>query len=301
MKKKIVLLIAATMLIGMAGCGTKAATDNAQSSTNTSTDTEASAQAGEDTQTQINDLYSQENDVFAGHQELWDKVFASMDKNKAIAQDADYADILLSTIEDAKDQFTEDEMNTLKDDVEKIREIEDKITALEGAIGTEDAEESDSAEQLDKFPEFSGKDLDGNDVDSSIFAKNKVTLVNFWFSGCSPCVAELPALNELNESLKEKGGAVVGINTETLDGNKDAIAEAKSILEKQGADYQNLYFDSDSEAGKYASGIMAFPTTLIVDQDGNIVGEPIMGGLDNEDVMKEVQKTIDEIIEKDQQ
>ena len=55
--------------------------------------------------------------------------------------------------------------------------------------------------------------------------------------------------------------------------------------------------DSDSEAGKYASGIMAFPTTLIVDQDGNIVGEPIMGGLDNEDVMKEVQKTIDEIIE----
>ena len=39
------------------------------------------------------------------------------------------------------------------------------------------------------FPEFTGKDLDGNAVDSSLFANNAYTVVNFWFSGCKPCVA----------------------------------------------------------------------------------------------------------------
>ena len=54
--------------------------------------------------------------------------------------------------------------------------------------------------------------------------KNKVTVVNFWFSGCKPCVGELSKLNELNEKLKEMGGEVVGINMDTLDNNE---AESK--------------------------------------------------------------------------
>ena len=93
------------------------------------------------------------------------------------------------------------------------------------------------------------------------------------------------------------GGEVVGINTETFNGNKTAIKEASEILKSQGAEYRNLSIDSASDAGKYASGIIAFPTTILVDRNGNIVGEPMLGGIDNKDnydsLMKQIQSVID--------
>ena len=75
------------------------------------------------------------------------------------------------------------------------------------------------------------------------------------------------------------------------------IKEAKKILESQGAVYRNLSIDSDSAAGKYAADIMAFPTTILVDRNGNIIGEPMLGGIDNQDnydaLMKQIQSVID--------
>ena len=106
---------------------------------------------------------------------------------------------------------------------------------------------------------------------------------------------------QINEELKAKGGQVIGVNTDSLDGNKEGIAEAKSILKKLGADYTNLSLDSDSEAGKYATNIMAFPTTVLVDRNGNIVGDPIMGGITSDEVYKKVTAAIDQILEKDKQ
>ena len=100
-----------------------------------------------------------------------------------------------------------------------------------------------------------------------------------------------------SSDLKSKGGEVVGINTETFDGNKTAIKEAASVLKSQGVKYRNLSIDSSSAAGKYASEIMAFPTTILVDRNGNIVGEPMLGGIDNKDnynaLMKQIQSVID--------
>ena len=49
---------------------------------------------------------------------------------------------------------------------------------------------------------FSGEDFDGNKVDDSLFSGNAVTVVNFWFTGCKPCVAELSKLNELNDAIE---------------------------------------------------------------------------------------------------
>lgn len=66
-------------------------------------------------------------------------------------------------------------------------------------------------------------------------------------------------LNALNQRIQEQGGEVIGINTETLDGNADNIAAARQILEQAGATFRNIYFDSASDAGKFALGIMAFP------------------------------------------
>ena len=150
-----------------------------------------------------------------------------------------------------------------------------------------------------KFPAFEGKDLDGNPVTSELFKNNAVTVVNFWFSTCAPCIGELSELDELDQMLREKGGAVIGINADTIGGDESMIMEAKSILEKKGAKYQNIYFPADSEAGKLTYSITAFPTTVVVDRSGNVVGEAILGGINNEAQMKALQAIIDEVLARD--
>ena len=132
------------------------------------------------------------------------------------------------------------------------------------------------------FPAFEGMDLDGNPVTSELFKENSVTVVNFWFSTCAPCIAELGELNALNEALKLRGGEVIGINADTIGGDEKMIMEAKELLKAKGAMYRNLYFPADSEVGQLTYNIMAFPTTVVVDRNGNVVGEPILGGIDNE-------------------
>ena len=139
---------------------------------------------------------------------------------------------------------------------------------------------TNASSEATKFPSFKGKDLDGNDVSSDeLFSKNKVTVMNFWFTTCKPCVGELGDLENLNKELAEKGGQVVGVNSFTLDGNKDEIADAKDVLNKKGVTYKNIWFKSDSMAGKFTSNLFSFPTTYVIDQNGNIVGEPIVGAI----------------------
>ena len=240
-------------------------------------------------------MYQQENQLFADHKDVWDKAFGMMNKSAA-DPNGNYADYLADTVESNKDSFTDDELKILTDDIETIRKIEEQIAELEKKNAASDSQKNTS-DDVSPFKNFSGKDYDGNSVDDSLFSKNAVTVVNFWFTGCKPCVAELSKLNELNDAIKEMGGEVIGINTETFDENKSAIKEAASILESQGAKYRNLSIDSTSDAGKYASDIMAFPTTILVDRNGNIVGDPMLGGIDNQDnydtLMKQIQSVID--------
>ena len=221
--------------------------------------------------------------------------------NKSTADPSgNYADYLSDTIESNKEAFTEDEYKTLTDDIETIRGIEEQIAAIESKDSASDAsDQSSESGEASPFKNFSGTDYDGNAVDESLFSNNAVTVVNFWFTGCKPCVAELSRLNELNDAIKSMGGEVIGINTETFDGNEDAIKEAASVLESQGAAYRNLSIDSDSDAGKYASAIMAFPTTILVDRNGAIVGEPMLGGIDNQDNYDTLLKQIQEVIDAD--
>ena len=223
-------------------------------------------------------------------------VFGMMSKSGADPS-GNYADYLAGTVESNKDSFTDDELKTLNEDIETIRKIEEQIAELENKNKSSDDNKKDSSKASSVFSDFSGEDFDGNKVDDSLFSGNAVTVVNFWFTGCKPCVAELSKLNELNNTLKAMGGEVIGINTETFDGNEDAIKEAAAVLESQGAAYRNLSIDSASDAGKYASDIMAFPTTILVDRNGNIVGDPILGGIDNQDnydsLMQQIQSVID--------
>ena len=301
LKKAIAASLAIVILLAFTGCGTSsnsATTESPKQEDTSTTDSSSSVESNE----KLNDLYQQENQIFADHKNAWDKAFGLMSKNNGDdTMNENYADFLANTIESNKDSFSEEEYATLSKDIETIRGIEEEIAKLEKEIAASDSSSSSSSSSADStgvFHGFKGKDLDGNDVDESLFAKNKVTVVNFWFSGCKPCVEELSKLNELNDKIKEMGGEVVGINTDTLDDNQDGIKEAKEILKAQGASYKNLTFDSDSTVGKYAGNIMAFPTTVLVDKDGNIIGEPFMGGINDqsnyEQLMKQIQSALDQ-------
>lgn len=288
MKRFFAWITALLMLLSLAAC----------SSTQTSTAAASQQASTSETGKSENELIAEENDILAANNALWEKVFASMDKNVTdTTLSSNYGDILMSALDHAKDQFTDEEYAALKADADKIREIETQIAALP----QDEAASQSMAQTASTFPQFEGKDLDGNSVSSSLFADNAFTVVNFWFSGCKPCVDEMDDLNALNQRIQEQGGEVIGINTETLDGNADNIAAARQILEQAGAAFRNIYFDSASDTAKFALGIMAFPTTCVVDRQGNIVGEPIMGGIDHEDNAAALQKLIDEALAQSQQ
>ena len=247
-------------------------------------------------------LLGQENEILSENSALWEKVFMAADKGMVMTEDGkNYGDFLIMTIEKAKDQFSDDEYTLIKGEAEKIRDIETKLTELEskfpeinGSSGDDSMSMPAGNANITKFPSFTGKDLDGNEVKSDdLFSGNAVTVVNFWFTTCGPCVGELGELEKLNKELGEKGGELIGINSFTLDGDKKAISEAKEVLDKNGASYRNVYFDSDSDAGKFTAGMYAYPTTYVVDRNGKLVGDPIVGAISNKNQMEELQKQID--------
>lgn len=294
-KKIITLLLAFTLTLSLAACGSKGDGKG---------DGDAQGATAEEIYAQIQELADKENAIMEENLELWQKLFAAMnEKRDEIPDESNYGAYLLAALDLVKDQFTEDELKTLTEGSEQIRDLEDQIQPLQEQYAAlqpaGDGENGDMSAAVPTFPTFTGKDLDGNDVDSSIFSQNAVTVVNFWFSGCKPCVDEMDDLDALNQSIKEQGGEVIGVNTETLDGNADNIATAKKILESAGASFRNIYFDPGSEAGKFALGIMAFPTTCVVDRQGNIVGEPIMGGIDQEANMATLEKLIADAVASD--
>ena len=260
------------------------------------------------------DLMDQENTIFSENTALWEKVFLAADKGMAMLEDGkNYGDFLLSTIESIQDQFTAEELELLRGEAKKISDIENKLTALEEKFPDVAQEPGDDAASMptdsdmaapsgsgQKFPAFEGKDLEGNEVTSQeLFSGNAVTVVNFWFTTCNPCVGELAELDGLNQELAQKGGALIGVNAFTLDGDEGAISEAKDILAKKGVTYQNVYFPSDSEAGKFTANIFAYPTTYVVDRSGNIVGDPIVGAITDKKQAQTLQERIDQALAAD--
>ena len=332
-KKILALLLGAMMLLSLAACGAKDNDKQADMSGDGSAMT-GEPKTAEEALALHKELLERENALLSENAELWEKVFMAADKGMTMQEDGkNYGDFLLKTIEDAKEEFSDEEFEWLKEAATEISNIENKLTALEekypeivqksmdgdmsmpagddmsmpsdqnGAGKMDDQGGADKmAEQgsMQKFPAFEGKDLDGNTVKSEeLFSGNAVTVVNFWFTTCNPCVGELAELDALNKELAEKGGSLIGVNTFTLDGDETAISEAKDVLAKKGATYQNVYFDSDGEAGKFTGNIFAYPTTYVVDRSGNIVGEPIVGAITEKKQAETLQKLIDQALAAD--
>ena len=314
-KKILALLLGAMMLLALAACGAKDNDKQADMSGDSSAMT-GEPKTAEEALALHKELLERENAILSENTELWEKVFMAADKGKTMQEDGkNYGDFLLKTIEDAKEEFSDEEYEWLKESATEISNIENKLTELEEKYpeimqksmdgdmsmpaGSDTSTPPDDG-SMQKFPAFEGKDLDGNTVKSDeLFSGNAVTVVNFWFTTCNPCVGELAELDALNKELAEKGGSLIGVNTFTLDGDEAAISEAKDVLAKKGATYQNVYFDSDGEAGKFTTNIFAYPTTYVVDRSGNIVGEPIVGAITEKKQAETLQKLIEQALAAD--
>ena len=314
-KKILALMLCAMMLLSLAACGAKGNDKQADMSGDSSAMT-GEPKTAEEALALHKELLERENAILSENTELWEKVFMAADKGMTMQEDGkNYGDFLLDTVEAAKEQFTDKEYAWLKESATEISNIENRLTELEEKYpeimqksmdgdmsmpaGSDTSNPPDDG-SMQKFPAFEGKDLDGNTVKSDeLFSANAVTVVNFWFTTCNPCVGELSELDALNKELAEKGGSLIGVNTFTLDGDEKAIAEAKDVLAKKGATYQNVYFDSDGEAGKFTTNIFAYPTTYVVDRSGNIVGEPIVGAITEKKQAETLQKLIDQALAAD--
>ena len=314
-KKILALLLGAMMLLALAACGAKDNDKQADMSGDGSAMT-GEPKTAEEALALHKELLERENALLSENAELWEKLFMAADKGMTMQEDGkNYGDFLLKTIEDAKEEFSDEEYEWLKESATEISNIENKLTELEEKYpeimqksmdgdmsmpaGSDTSTPPDDG-SMQKFPAFEGKDLDGNTVKSDeLFSGNAVTVVNFWFTTCNPCVGELAELDALNKELAEKGGALIGVNTFTLDGDEAAISEAKDVLAKKGATYQNVYFDSDGEAGKFTANIFAYPTTYVIDRNGNIVGEPIVGAITEQKQAETLQKLIDQALAAD--
>ena len=314
-KKILALMLCAMMLLSLAACGAKDNDKQADMSGDSSAMT-GEPKTAEEALALHKELLERENALLSENAELWEKVFMAADKGMTMQEDGkNYGDFLLDTVEAAKEQFTDKEYAWLKESATEISNIENKLTELEEKYpeimqksmdgdmsmpaGSDTSTPPDDG-SMQKFPAFEGKDLDGNPVKSDeLFSANAVTVVNFWFTTCNPCVGELSELDALNRELAKKGGALIGVNTFTLDGDETAISEAKDVLAKKGATYQNVYFASDGEAGKFTTNIFAYPTTYVVDRNGNIVGDPIVGAITEKKQAETLQKLIDQTLAAD--
>ena len=314
-KRIFALAFAVLMVLALAACGMKNNDKMGDMSGNGSAMTGEPKNA-EEALALHKELLERENAILSENTELWEKVFMAADKGMTMQEDGkNYGDFLLDTVEAAKEQFTDKEYAWLKESATEISNIENRLTELEEKYpeimqksmdgdmsmpaGSDTSTPPDDG-SMQKFPAFEGKDLDGNTVKSDeLFSANAVTVVNFWFTTCNPCVGELSELESLHQELTKKGGGVVGINSFTLGGDEAAISEAKSVLSKKGVTYPNVYFPAQGEAGKFVENVFAYPTTYVVDRSGNIVGDPIVGAITDKTQAATLQKLIDQALAAD--
>ena len=166
----------------------------------------------------------------------------------------------------------------LTDEIENIKTTLGEMTPFNGQSAFEQPQTATS--DADNVGTFETTDIDGNTYTEKVFSDYDLTLVNAFTTWCSPCVNEMPELEELYQEMKDQGVGVVGMVLDSVseDGPPDdsIVQKAQLLKEKTGVTYPLLIPDKGFLNGRI-SGLQSFPESFFVDKDGNIVGDPIMG------------------------
>lgn len=149
---------------------------------------------------------------------------------------------------------------------------------------------SSSGEELvskTPFPEFSELDTQGNTVTNDIFGEYDATILNFWNNGCGTCIEEMPELEEYYQKFQEQNINLIGVASDSGE-SEEQLKTAQEILEKKGVTYTNLSPDPDQALYQdFISQLAGYPTTYVVDREGNIIGSAIVGNVKaQEDTLK---------------
>lgn len=161
----------------------------------------------------------------------------------------------------------------------------------------ESSQTVEDAVETGLFQDMDTKDLEGNAIDSSIFAENKLTLVNVWNIGCPPCIREIPVLDQLNKDYAEKGVAVKGMYYNFgADISEEDRAAIQEVLTDAGAEYTHIVPSQSMYETEEMMDIQAFPTTYYVDSEGNIVDE-VVGADDYEGWKEKIEKILEKVEE----
>ena len=160
----------------------------------------------------------------------------------------------------------------------------------------EDAEEADhtdgsEGEKLTPAVDFNLTDQYGNTHTLSQY-KGKTIFLNFWGTWCPPCRAEMPDIQKLYEEFDQEGEdalVILGVAAPNL-GKEKSEDGIKTFLEENGYTYPVLM---DTEAGLFQTyGITSFPTTIMIDGDGNLCGYAT-GQLNEETMRSIIQQTME--------
>lgn len=199
------------------------------------------------------------------------------------------AEMPAASKDDAKNEEKADDKKKVKDDKEMAKETEKD----------ESKQETDSAKMADKktLPNFTAKDQDGNPYSNEDIAKNDATVINLWFTGCSACIEEMDEVNDLADELKKEDG--VDFISMCTDVNYDeSTKEAyERIIKDKKPTYKALAVDYEGEMKNYLENIFVYPTTIVVDKNGNIIGDPIEGTLVEKDQQAKLKENIKMAIE----
>ncbi len=162
-----------------------------------------------------------------------------------------------------------------EDTVQVEKSSVDAAQSEENTVGHEEEAAAVETGFPSQMPSFTAKDLDGNTVTQDIFGEKDLTVVNIWGTFCNPCIAEMPELGEWAASMPDNVqlvGLIVDISGDEDTRHHDLAVE---ITQRAGAEFTHIIANADFNA--VMQWIVGVPTTLFVDKEGNLVGEPIIG------------------------
>ena len=170
------------------------------------------------------------------------------------------------------------------------------LTTGLAACGGESSQETGSGTGV--LAGFTAQDLEGNDVDDSIFDGYDVTMINVWGTFCGPCIQEMPDLGQLAEDYADKGVQIVGIVSDATDYEGGYLEEnvelAKEIVEETGAGYVHL-LPSQDVLNRVLTSIQVVPTTFFVDSEGNQLGGIVTGSKSYDDWTAILDQKLEEV------
>ena len=154
-----------------------------------------------------------------------------------------------------------------------------------------------NGEKITKLPKFTSKDQEGKQFTNEDIAKNDATVINLWFTGCSACIDEMDELNDLADELhKEDGVEFLSMCTDVNYDESTKEAFDRIIADKKPT-YKTLAVDYEGPMKDYLENIFAYPTTIVVDKNGNIIGDPIEGALIPEEQVAKLKENIKKAVE----